>query len=316
MQTITYKDAGVDIQKADRFVDSIKRFAGSTFDEKVVTNLGGFCALYDMGDRYLAAATDGVGTKIRFAIEMGLHDTIGQDLVAMCVNDLICAGARPLFFLDYLATGRLDLKSHKDVVEGIARACKEAGVALIGGETAEMPGMYQFDDYDLAGFCVGEVQKNKVITGNRIKPGDVIIGLESSGPHSNGYSLIRKVVAKHERDLMRELLTPTRLYVQPILRFIDTNPGLIKGMAHITGGGFQNIARMNKERKFKITNYPEPPQIFKLLQHRTGLSHEELYSTFNMGIGFTVVISPQVKSYFINLMNKQDVKAQKIGVVE
>lgn len=286
-QKTSYRDAGVDVERGDAFVERIKEKVKSTYGARVVSGIGGFAALYDMGDKLLAAGTDGVGTKVKLAQMLGRHDTIGIDLVAMCVNDVICTGARPLFFLDYIATGKLELPTAEAIVSGIVEGCKQAEMALIGGETAEMPGMYQPEEYDLAGFCIGEVAKPYLIDGQQIKDGDTLIALPSSGVHSNGYSLVRKLVKADEKDLMTACLTPTRIYwkaVQQVLPYIT-------GMAHITGGGFANIPRMNEGFDYVIDALPQMddiPPVFAPLAERSGLTAAELYQTFNMGIGFVI----------------------------
>ena len=291
----TYKDAGVDVEKGDAFVSKISRFIRDTYDSRVISGVGGFAALYEIDEnRYLAAGTDGVGTKVKLAIDLGIHHTIGQDLVAMCVNDVVCTGARPLFFLDYLATGKLDVIVHGSLVEGIANACKLSGCALIGGETAEMPGIYAEGIYDLAGFAVGEVLKDEWLSPQKIMPGLTLIAIASSGFHSNGYSLIRKLVKDDELKLKRELLTPTRIYVPLIQKCLREHRGLIRGLAHITGGGFQNIERMNESFKYVITQYPTDEfrgNAMNEIIKRSKLSHEELYNTFNMGIGMVMAVS-------------------------
>lgn len=287
-----YKDAGVDVEKGDLFVEKIKRFIKETYTDKVVSGVGGFAALYEIDeDRYLAAGTDGVGTKVKLAQELGIHTTIGQDLVAMCVNDIICTGARPLFFLDYLASGKLDLDVHTQLVEGIAKACKEVKCALIGGETAEMPGVYATGVYDLAGFCVGEVSKEKWLSPEKVSPGDTLIGIASSGFHSNGFSLVRKLVKEHEIDLMKELLIPTKLYVNLVMSLLKSRPDNIRGIAHITGGGFHNIPRMNEDLGYEITHLPNDefrPAAMNEIVKRSGMDKAKSYETFNMGIGLVI----------------------------
>lgn len=287
-----YKDSGVDVEKGDLFVNNIKNFIKKTYDERVVSGVGGFAALYDMGDgRYLASGTDGVGTKLKLAQDLNTHHTIGQDLVAMCVNDIICTGARPLFFLDYLATGKLELSIHEQIVKGIAEACKTSRCVLIGGETAEMPGFYEGHKYDLAGFCVGEVYQEELITGKEIKEGDSIIGISSSGFHSNGFSLVRKLIGEN-KELMKEALTPTKLYTGLIEKIKNSNKKLVKGVAHITGGGFLNIARINSSFDYHIEAPPsraELPQHMQDILKLSNLRDEDLYKTFNMGVGLTLI---------------------------
>lgn len=311
-----YKSAGVDVEKGDLFVEKIKRFIGDTYTDRVVSGVGGFAALYEMDeDRYLAAGTDGVGTKIVLAQELDYHDTIGQDLVAMCVNDVICTGAKPLFFLDYLACGKLDLSVHARIVEGIARACKEVRCALIGGETAEMPGVYEAGVYDLAGFCVGEVQKDKLLSPQKVRVGDTLVGIASSGFHSNGYSLVRRLVGETEVDLKRELLTPTRLYVNLLQSLLRTQRDNIHGVAHITGGGFHNIPRMNEALGYRITNRPTDafrPGAMNEIIRRSKLSDQDLYETFNMGVGLVIACADPEK-LFEGLDSE---KALVLGTVE
>jgi phosphoribosylformylglycinamidine cyclo-ligase len=286
-QKTTYRDAGVDVERGDEFVERIKAKVKSTYGARVVSGIGGFAALYDMGDKLLAAGTDGVGTKVKLAQMLGQHDTIGIDLVAMCVNDVMCTGAKPLFFLDYIATGKLDLETAEAIVTGIVEGCKQADMALIGGETAEMPGMYGAGEYDLAGFCIGEVEKNRLIDGSTLTEGDTLIALASSGVHSNGYSLVRKLVQESETDLMRACLTPTRIYWQALRGILP----YIHGMAHITGGGFANIPRMNEGFDYIIDTLPGLdiiPPVFQTLAARAGLEKAELYQTFNMGVGMVL----------------------------
>ena len=293
---ISYKDAGVDVEKGDRFVNQIKKMVASTYTNRVVKGVGGFCALYDMGDRYLASGTDGVGTKLQLAQQLKNHQSIGIDLVAMCVNDIICCGAKPLFFLDYLACGKLDLKISQDVVQGIVEGCRQAGCALIGGETAEMPGLYQEGEYDLAGFAVGEVPKEQLLDGRRVQEGDYIFGLPSSGFHSNGFSLIRQLIRPKEKKLLESCLLPTRIYVQDILQALKKFPKAIKGLAHITGGGFDNIKRINNQFHYDISNFSfldRSPDFMQEVCNRSGLSRAELLKTFNMGIGFVLIVSQE-----------------------
>lgn len=288
---ITYKESGVDIQNGDLFVERISTMVKSTYNQQVKAGIGGFCALYALSpDRYLASSTDGVGTKIKLALELGIHDTIGIDLVAMCVNDLICSGARPLFFLDYFASGKLNLEVSESVIKGIVEGCHLAEMALIGGETAEMPGMYQNGDYDLAGFSVGEVKKEDLVDGSRIKNGDCLVGIASSGFHSNGFSLIRKICETENvnLDLKRACLTPTKIYVKAILALLKEHPELVKGIANITGSGFLNIPRMNEKFDYYVTQAPEMPIFMKEICDLSGLSLKELHRTFNMGVGMVL----------------------------
>ncbi len=305
---ITYRDAGVDIDAGNALVRAIAPLAASTRRPGADSDLGGFGGLFDLKragftDPVLVACNDGVGTKLKIAIESGRHDTVGIDLVAMCVNDLIVQGAEPLFFLDYFACGQLDVEAATAVVAGIAEGCRQAGCALIGGETAEMPGMYRGGDYDLAGFAVGAVERGSILPRTNIAAGDVVIGLTSSGPHSNGYSLIRRLVADSglawdapapfapELDLATALLTPTRIYVAAVLNAIRTT-GAVKALAHITGGGLsENIPRILPDGLGAAIDLAawQPPAVFGWLQQAGGLDTAELARTFNCGIGLVVV---------------------------
>lgn len=304
-KSLSYKDAGVDIDAGNALVDRIKDVCKKTHRPEVLGNIGGFGALFDLPTGYeepaLVAGTDGVGTKLRLALDLQKHDTVGIDLVAMCVNDLIVQGAEPLFFLDYYATGKLDVDVATDVVTGIANGCEQSGCSLIGGETAEMPGMYEGDDYDLAGFCVGIVDKKKIIDGSKVKSGDVLLGLASSGPHSNGYSLIRKILEVSKADVNAEfengktlgetLLEPTRIYVKSLLRLFKEVD--IKALSHITGGGLQeNLPRvLPKTAKAMVnTNAWTMPKIFQWLQSEGNVDRLEMYRTFNCGIGMILVV--------------------------
>ncbi len=303
--SLSYRDAGVDIDAGNALVERIKPLAAATRRPGVLAGLGGFGALFEIPAGYrqpvLVAGTDGVGTKLKLALELRRHDTIGIDLVAMCVNDLIVQGAEPLFFLDYYATGHLDVDIATDVVKGIAEGCKQAGAALIGGETAEMPGLYAGEEYDLAGFCVGVVEKDRIIDGSRVHSGDVLIGLPSSGPHSNGYSLIRKVLETRGARLDQRfdgatlgerLLAPTRIYVKPLLALFAEFD--IHALAHITGGGLlENLPRVMPENTVAHvdTRSWTPPPIFAWLQEQGGIDAREMYRTFNCGIGMVLVAS-------------------------
>ncbi len=311
--SLTYKQAGVDIDAGDRFVNLIKPLVRKTFRPEVLTDLGGFGGLFRLParrykDPVLVSGTDGVGTKLKVAFQMDRHDTVGIDLVAMCVNDVVVSGAEPIFFLDYFATGKLEPEKSVEIIKGIAEGCKQAGCALIGGETAEMPSIYAEGEYDLAGFAVGVVEKAKIVDGRRVKAGDALIGLASSGLHSNGYSLVRKVIfdtaglSLHDRisDLSRplgeELLTPTRIYVKSILSLLKDAPlaGAIKGIAHITGGGItENLPRVLPSGCGALITRSswEVPPIFGFLQHKGGIAEPEMYRTFNMGLGMILVVS-------------------------
>jgi phosphoribosylformylglycinamidine cyclo-ligase len=303
-QSLSYKDAGVDIDAGERLVDRIKPVAQRTRRPEVLAGLGGFGALFELPKDYkepvLVSGTDGVGTKLRLAMQLKKHDTIGIDLVAMCVNDLVVGGAEPLFFLDYYATGKLDVETAAQVIHGIGRGCEISGCALVGGETAEMPGMYEGEDYDLAGFCVGIVEKSKIIDGSLVKPGDVLLGLASSGPHSNGYSLIRKIIEVSKADLgqpigdrtlAEALLEPTRIYVKPLLQVLKTHP--IHALAHITGGGLlENIPRVLPDHTKAVIdkNSWQLPEVFAWLQAQGNVAPQEMYRTFNCGIGMVVCV--------------------------
>lgn len=284
---ISYKDAGVDVERGDAFVERIKSRVASTYTDRVVAGVGGFAALYRMGGgKLLAAGTDGVGTKVKIAQKLGKHDTIGIDLVAMCANDVICTGATPLFFLDYIATAKIDLVVSEDIIKGIVDGCKQAGMALIGGETAEMPGLYQPNEYDLAGFCIGELEETALIDGTKIKEGDTLIALPSSGLHSNGFSLVRKLVDEDEKDILIDCLAPTRIYWHAI-KDIRSH---LTGIAHITGGGLTNIPRLHENVDYILHDLPDAdmPDIFHEMEKRSGLDAPELYTTFNMGIGMAL----------------------------
>ncbi|MBD3296716.1 MAG: phosphoribosylformylglycinamidine cyclo-ligase [Candidatus Omnitrophica bacterium] len=299
MKKVSYRDAGVDIDKAG---DLIKKSAGlidSTRVDGSMDSVGGFGGLFDLRktgvkDPLLVASTDGVGTKLKLAFLAGKHDTVGIDLVAMCVNDILCCGARPLFFLDYYATGQLSGKAWSGVIKGIVKGCRQAGCALLGGETAEMPGMYGKGDYDLAGFSVGVVDRKKVIDGKDIEPGDVLLGLASTGLHSNGYSLIRKMFSEKElREQKNLFLRPTAVYVKPVTALMDKMK--IKGAAHITGGGFyDNIPRMLPEGRGAVIEKDswKRPRIYGLIDGKRSLEEDEKYRTFNMGIGMVLALSP------------------------
>ena len=302
--SLSYRDAGVDIDAGDALVDAIKPFAKRTMREGVLGGIGGFGALFEISKKYrepvLVSGTDGVGTKLKLAFQLNRHDTVGIDLVAMSVNDILVQGAEPLFFLDYFACGKLDVPAATDVIKGIAQGCEQSGCALIGGETAEMPGMYPDGEYDLAGFAVGAVEKSRIIDGSKIVPGDVVLGLASSGCHSNGYSLVRKIisVAKpdlnadfHGRPLADVLMAPTRIYVKPLLALMEKME--VKGMAHITGGGLlENVPRVlrdNLTAELSRDAWTMPP-LFTWLQQQGGVAESEMYRTFNCGIGMVVIV--------------------------
>ncbi len=327
---ITYRDAGVDIDAGDALVERIKPIVRRSLRPEVLGGLGGFAALFELPvgrfrQPVLVSGTDGVGTKLRLAIETRRHDTIGIDLVAMCANDVVVQGAEPLFFLDYYATGRLNVETAACVVQGIVEGCIQAGAALVGGETAEMPDMYHGDDYDLAGFCVGVVEKDRIIDGARTRAGDVIIGLASSGPHSNGYSLIRRLieVAGASPDtildgtpLYDRLLAPTRIYVKPVLALL--NAVAVHGIAHITGGGLlENIPRVvptGLEVVLQRSRWPQDP-VFTWLQRTGAIPDGELYRTFNCGIGMTICVSAAHADAALASLNSGGAQAVLIGEV-
>lgn len=288
----TYTDAGVDIAAGEALVEKIKSRVSQTYGPQVVNGVGGFAALYQVDDtRLLAAATDGVGTKVMVAQRLGIHHTIGIDLVAMCVNDVLCTGARGLFFMDYLATGKLDVAVAEQIVAGITAGCLEAKVALIGGETAEMPGMYPDGVYDLAGFAVGEVRRSQIMDGSQIQAGDSIVGIASSGIHANGLSLARMLGRDDDESYWQQLLKPTRIYTSEIERLrYEKVP--IHGLTHITGGGLLNLARLNQQCDYIVEHFPslyEVSPIFRTLSERSLLSDVELFRTFNMGVGMCVI---------------------------
>ncbi len=327
--SLSYKDAGVDIDAGDALVEKIKSITQRTRRPEVLSGLGGFGALCEIPEGYrkpvLVSATDGVGTKLKLAIEMGKHDTIGIDLVAMCVNDLIVCGAEPLFFLDYYATGGLDVEAATQVVEGIGNGCLQSGCSLIGGETAEMPGMYQKGDYDLAGFAVGIVEKDQIIENDRVQAGDKLIGLMSSGPHSNGYSLIRKVLevsgtsldaAFGDSTFGETLLQPTEIYVRAIQALIPEVR--IHALAHITGGGIvENLPRVLPEGTqavIDIRNW-EQPAIFGWLQQQGNIAQQEMYRTFNCGIGMIVCVPASECTKALQILSKFNKGAVELGSI-
>ena len=303
--SLSYRDAGFDLDAVDALVEAIKPFSKRTMREGVMGGLGGFGALFEISKKYkepvLVSGTDGVGTKLKLAFELNRHDTVGIDLVAMSVNDILVQGAEPLFFLDYFACGKLDVPTATSVIKGIAQGCEQAGCALIGGETAEMPSMYPAGEYDLAGFAVGAVEKSKIIDGTKIVEGDVVLGLASSGVHSNGYSLVRKIIEVskpdlegdfHGRKLSDVLMAPTRIYVKPLLALMEAME--VKGMVHITGGGLvENIPRVLQPglvAELDSKAWTMPP-LFQWLQQHGGVADAEMHRVFNCGIGMTVIVS-------------------------
>lgn len=322
---LTYKEAGVNIEEGYRSVKLIKEYAKKTMSEYVLNGLGSFAGMVELPEGYkkpvLVSGTDGVGTKLDIACKKRKFDTVGIDCVAMCVNDILCHGAKPLFFLDYIACGKLEAELSSDLVKGVAEGCIKSQCSLIGGETAEMPGMYKEGDYDIAGFAVGIVDKDKIINGKDIKSGDKLIGIASSGVHSNGYSLIRKVFKNLDEDfngkaIWEELLTPTKIYVKPVLSLLEKFN--IKGMAHVTGGGFyENLPRMLSEEGLSIVinkNSYEIPEIFKKLME-LGVQEEEMYNTFNMGIGFVLCVEEDEVEEVLKELSKQGEKAFEIGYI-
>ncbi|MDE2221187.1 MAG: phosphoribosylformylglycinamidine cyclo-ligase [Gammaproteobacteria bacterium] len=332
-RSYSYRDAGVDIDAGDALVERIKPLVKRTQRPEVLAGIGGFGALVEIPAGYrrpvLVSGTDGVGTKLRLAIDTGQHATIGIDLVAMCANDVVVQGAEPLFFLDYYATGRLDVEVATSVVSGIAEGCAQAGAALVGGETAEMPGMYHGADYDLAGFCVGVVEKEAIIDGSKVRPGDSVIGLSSSGPHSNGYSLIRKLieVAGADRDtqlegrpLFERLLTPTRIYVKALLALLRdaTLPGAVHGLAHITGGGLtDNIPRVlpaGCEVRLQRSGWPSDP-VFEWLARVGSIDAAEMQRTFNCGLGMVVIVAAECADAAVRVLRAAGERAQLVGEV-
>lgn len=330
-QSLSYKDAGVDINAGNALVERIKPEVKRTTRAEVIGGLGGFGALCAIPSKYkepiLVSGTDGVGTKLRLAIDLKKHDTIGIDLVAMCVNDLVVQGAEPLFFLDYYATGKLDVDVAADVVKGIADGCVQSGCALVGGETAEMPGMYHAGDYDLAGFCVGVVEKSEIIDGSRVKNGDALIALGSSGPHSNGYSLVRKVIdvagvnpateLLDNKPLSEHLLAPTKIYVKSVLALIKQAD--VHAIAHLTGGGFwENIPRvLPKNTKAVIDEKSwKWPSVFNWLQEKGNIDTYEMYRTFNCGVGMVIALPQEQVDTALAILKQAGENAWLIGHIE
>lgn len=325
---LNYKSAGVDIAAGNALVERIKPIAAKTRTAGVMAGLGGFGSMFELPlDRYknpiLVSGTDGVGTKLKLANELNIHDTIGIDLVAMCVNDIIVQGAEPLFFLDYFATGKLDVNTAADVIKGIGQGCELAGAALVGGETAEMPGMYTDGEYDLAGFCVGIVEKDKVLDGSKVSVGDKLIGIASSGPHSNGYSLIRKIISHSQASLSESfndttlgsaLLAPTKIYVKSLLSLINTVP--VHALAHITGGGItENLPRVlpdGIDAEIDLSSW-ELPDIFKWLQSQGNVSLADMLITFNCGIGMIVCVAPEDEQSTLASLEQLGEKAFPLG---
>lgn len=327
--SLSYRDAGVDIDAGDQLVENIKPFAKRTLRDGVLAGIGGFGALFEVPKKYkepvLVSGTDGVGTKLKLAFLLNRHDTVGVDLVAMSVNDILVQGAEPLFFLDYFACGKLDVATATQVVKGIAAGCEQAGCALIGGETAEMPGMYPPGEYDLAGFAVGAVEKSKIIDGSDIVPGDAVLGLASSGAHSNGYSLVRKIVESSGvhlssgfdgRTLGEALLAPTRIYVKPVLAMLREVH--VKGLAHITGGGLvENVPRVlpnNVCAELKKSGWPRPP-LFDWLQNKGNVAEAEMHRVFNCGIGMVAIVAAEHAERAIHALQQEGETVFRIGEI-
>jgi len=327
-KSLTYKQAGVDIKKADSLVEEIKAMVKSTDRPEVLRGIGSFGGFFKLGKKnyknpILVSSSDGVGTKLKIATLANKHDTVGIDLVAMNVNDILCCGAEPLFFLVYLGCSKLESKVFKDIVKGVAEGCKQAGCALIGGETAEMPGMYQKGEYDLAGFCVGVVERDKILEGSNIKIGDVIVGLASNGLHSNGFSLVRKVFSREElKHNAKELLKPTRIYVKPVLALLKDSKyklqNKIKGIAHVTGGAFydkiKRIIPSSANIEIRKGSWPIP-EIFKLVQNKGNIEDKEMFHTFNMGIGMVCVVDKDLGGNVVEALSQLGLKSWVIGEV-
>lgn len=327
--SISYRDAGVDIEAGDALVEEIKPFAKRTMRPEVMGSIGGFGSLFEVPKKFrnpvLVSGTDGVGTKLKLAFQLNKHDTVGIDLVAMSVNDILVQGAEPLFFLDYFACGKLEVGTAAQVIKGIALGCEQAGCALVGGETAEMPGMYPAGEYDLAGFAVGAVEKDAIINGSTIAEGDVLLGLASSGAHSNGYSLIRKLIDHagidmqsdfHGRPFRDVVMAPTRIYVKPLLKLLAAMP--VKGMAHITGGGItENVPRVlpvGLTAEVKKGSWEMPP-LFSWLQAQGNVTDDEMYRTFNCGIGMVVIVSAAQAEAAKTLLENEGEQVAVIGYV-
>jgi phosphoribosylformylglycinamidine cyclo-ligase len=316
---LSYRDAGVDIEAGDTLVEAIKPFARRTLRPEVLAGIGGFGALCEIPKKYrepvLVSSTDGVGTKLKLAFALGRHDTVGIDLVAMSVNDVLVQGAEPLFFLDYFACGKLDGGVAAAVVKGVAQGCEIAGCALIGGETAEMPGMYPEGEYDLAGFCVGVVEKSRIIDGRATAPGDALLGLASSGPHSNGFSLIRRILERGKPPF--DPLEPTRIYVKPVLRLLEAVP--IKGLAHITGGGLVgNVPRIlpaGTRAVIRRSAWPRP-EAFVWLQRTGAVAEDEMWRVFNCGIGMVIVVARDQASEARSILEREGERVYEIGAIE
>ncbi len=318
---LSYRAAGVDLEAGDALVEAIRPLAARTMRAEVLAGIGGFGALCELPKKYrepvLVLGTDGVGTKLRLAFARGRHDRVGIDLVAMCANDVLAQGAEPLFFLDYFACGKLDRRVAAEVIGGIARGCELAGCALVGGETAEMPGMYPEGEYDLAGFCVGVVEKARIVDGRAIRPGDALLGLASSGLHSNGYSLVRKILERSTPPAHFDFLAPTRIYVGSVLRLLEAVT--VKGIAHITGGGLAgNVPRMLPEGTRAVIHtcaWPRP-EIFRWLQQEGGVAEDEMLRVFNCGIGLVIALAPADVARASEVLRAAGETVYEIGTVE
>ncbi len=322
MKKITYKDSGVDIKSASLFKSKIKPLVRSSFRPEVLTDIGGFGSFFALNknkykDPILVSSSDGVGTKLMIAKLANKHDTVGIDAVAMNVNDILCTGAESLFFLDYIAFTKVKEQVLIDIVKGINDGCRQAGCSLIGGETAQMPGMYREGEYDIAGFCVGVVEKAKIINGSKIKPGDTAIGIASSGLHSNGYSLVRKVLsASEQKSLSAQLLEPTRIYVKPVLELLRQFPGAVHGISHITGGAFYDkisrILPVNIDACIQKSSW-KVPEIFRLVQYKGNIADAEMYHTLNMGIGLVLFVQNQDAGRIMKKLEELKLKSWIIG---
>ena len=328
--SLSYRDAGVDIDAGDQLVENIKPYAKRTMRPEVLSGIGGFGGLVEISKKYkepvLVSGTDGVGTKLKLAFELNIHDTVGIDLVGMSVNDILVQGAEPLFFLDYFACGKLDVPNATEVIKGIAAGCEQAGCALIGGETAEMPGMYPVGEYDLAGFAVGVVEKTSIITGSSIVPGDVVLGMASNGAHSNGYSLVRRIIERSKPDLSapfdgsrtlaEAIMAPTRIYVKPLLALMQDLT--IKGMAHITGGGItENVPRVLPDNVVADIEsaFWEMPRLFRWLQEQGNVAMQEMYRTFNCGIGMVLIVDSKDADLAIRQLEAAGESVMRIGAI-
>ncbi|MDR3258897.1 MAG: phosphoribosylformylglycinamidine cyclo-ligase [Fusobacteriaceae bacterium] len=323
--SITYKEAGVNKEEGYKAVELMKKAVAKTLNKNVLNGLGSFGAMYQLEgykNPILVSGTDGVGTKLEIAFKTNIYNTVGIDAVAMCVNDVLCHGAKPIFFLDYLACGKLSAEKAADLVSGVAEGCYQAGCALVGGETAEMPGFYKDGDYDIAGFCVGVVERENIVNGSNVGEGDILIGIASSGAHSNGFSLIRKIIKDFNADFNGKkigevLLTPTRIYVKTVLEVLSKFK--IKGMAHITGGGLpENLPRAISEGHQPVVfkKNIEVPEIFKYIQKAGNINEDEMYGTFNMGVGFVLVVDKNDKNSILELLKELGENAFEIGYVQ